>query len=47
MTDKDSALINGRYRKGFNEFAFEYRYRLTALRLVDIDTPTLKERQHG
>jgi len=37
VIDKDSALTNGRYRKGFNEFA---------VRLVDIDTSTLKERQH-
>jgi len=39
VIDKDSAFTNGRYRKGFNEFAVS--------RLVVIDTPTLEERQHG
>jgi len=38
VIDKDSALTNGRYRKGFNEFAAE--------RLVGIDISTLEERQY-
>jgi len=41
MIDKDSALINGR------DTEKDLTICGTAERLVDINTPTLKERQHG